>query len=63
MEPGRVLLYAKDVEQMVAFYEKYFGFRALRQEGDRIVELIGADGGASLTIHLAGKRPKSVSRW
>ena len=56
---GRIVLYAKDVESTVAFYEKHFGFHARREEGDRFVELVSGDGGASLMIHPAAKRQKS----
>lgn len=59
MPLNRIILYAKDMEQTVAFYEKFFGFRALRQEGDRIVELVAADGGARLMIHQAGRAQKA----
>jgi len=56
---GRIVLYAKDVESTVAFYEKHFGFHARREEGDRIVELVSGDGGASLMVHPAAKGQKS----
>lgn len=52
---GRVILYAADVEATVSFYCDHFGFEALRLEGDRIVELVHPDGGASLLVHQAGK--------
>lgn len=59
MPLNRIILYAIDMEQMIAFYEKFFGFRALREEGDRIVELVAADGGARLMIHQAGRAQKA----
>lgn len=59
MALSRIILYAMDVEQTVAFYEKFFGFRAVREDGDRIVELVPADGGARLMIHQAGRAQKS----
>ena len=59
MPLNRIILYAKDMEQSIAFYEKFFGFKAVRQEGDRIVELVAADGGASLMIHQAGRAQKA----
>jgi catechol 2,3-dioxygenase-like lactoylglutathione lyase family enzyme len=52
---NRVILYARDVEATVAFYETHFGFRALRLPGDRIVELVARNGGASVTVHQAAK--------
>lgn len=42
---NRNILYAPDVEETVAFYERHFGFRALRLPGDRIVELVAPAGG------------------
>lgn len=58
MRLGRITIYARDVEATVSFYEKYFGFTALRLEGDRIIELVSADGGANLMIHAAAKSQK-----
>jgi predicted enzyme related to lactoylglutathione lyase len=55
---SRVLLYAKDVEATVSFYEKHFGFRPLRLPGDRIVELVAENGGANIMVHPAAKGVK-----
>ncbi|WP_373503589.1 VOC family protein [Aestuariivirga sp.] len=55
MTLNRVLLYAKDVALTVRFYERYFGFEATREDGDRIVELVHPQGGARLMIHQAAK--------
>lgn len=55
MPINRIILYAHDVEATVRFYEKHFGFQVMREAGDRIVELIPGDGGASLMIHPAAK--------
>jgi catechol 2,3-dioxygenase-like lactoylglutathione lyase family enzyme len=55
---SRIVLYVRDVEETVAFYEKHFGFRALRLPGDRITELLCPDGGASIMVHVAGKAVK-----
>jgi catechol 2,3-dioxygenase-like lactoylglutathione lyase family enzyme len=52
---NRLILYARDVEGTVAFYEKHFGFKVLRLPGDRIVELVAQSGGANLMIHAAAK--------
>ena len=52
---GRIVLYTKDPDAMVAFYERHFGFVAHQEEGDRIVELVAPDGGASLMLHPAAK--------
>jgi predicted enzyme related to lactoylglutathione lyase len=52
---NRLILYARDVEGTVAFYEKHFGFQALRLPGDRIVELVALSGGANIMVHAAAK--------
>jgi predicted enzyme related to lactoylglutathione lyase len=52
---NRLVLYARDVEGTVAFYEKHFGFRVLRLPGDRIVELVAPHGGANIMVHAAAK--------
>lgn len=59
MPINRIVLYVKDVEKVIAFYEKHFSFRALREPGDRIVELVSRDGGANLLIHPAAKGQKA----
>ena len=56
---NRLILYARDVEATVAFYEKHFGFRALRLPGDRIVELVAQHGGANIMVHAAAKGVKT----
>jgi catechol 2,3-dioxygenase-like lactoylglutathione lyase family enzyme len=58
MPLGRVVLYVRDVEATIGFYERHFGFKPLRLQGDRIVELRAEDGGANLMIHPAGKAQK-----
>ena len=57
MKPSinKIVIYAKNVEKTVAFYEKHFGFKPHIEEGDRIIELMPSHGGASLMIHPAGK--------
>ncbi len=52
---NRLVLYARDVEETVAFYAKHFGFQVLRLPGDRIVELVAPDGGANIMVHQAAK--------
>ena len=59
MPLNRIILYAKDMEQTVAFYERHFGYKASREAGDRIVELVASDGGANLMIHQAGRAQKA----
>ena len=58
MPLGRLILYVRDVEATIRFYEKHFGFKPHRQEGDRIVELLAPEGGANLMIHPAAKAQK-----
>jgi predicted enzyme related to lactoylglutathione lyase len=52
---NRLILYARDVEGTVAFYEKHFGFHVLRLPGDRIVELVAQSRGANIMVHDAAK--------
>ena len=52
---NKVILYARDIEATVDFYERHFGFRALRLPGDRIVELVAESGGANLMVHPAAR--------
>ena len=52
---GRILLYVKNVEEVVAFYELHFGLKPLRLPGDRIVELVCGQGGPNIMVHQAGK--------
>ncbi|MCL6285294.1 VOC family protein [Ruegeria sp. 2012CJ41-6] len=57
MQPplSRLVLYTKRMDEMVAFYETHFGYRARRQKGDRIVELVPPGPGVHLMLHPAGK--------
>ena len=60
MSLSRLVLYARDVEETVRFYQVHFGFGVLRLPGDRIVELVaGAAGGANLMVHPAAKGVKA----
>lgn len=47
---GRIILYAQDVDAMVAFYAHHFGFRARTVLGEPITELAPVEGGAMLLI-------------
>jgi predicted enzyme related to lactoylglutathione lyase len=60
MEPSlnKIIIYAKNPEKMVRFYEQHFGFTAHIEEDDRITELIPKHGASSLMIHPAEKRVK-----
>jgi len=53
---GRLVIYTKKTEAMVAFYAKHFGFSALRVDGDRIVELVPQETGISILLHPASAR-------
>lgn len=52
---GAVVIYAKDIEATVEFYKKHFLFSILRDDADRIVELVNEDGGSRIMVHQAGK--------
>jgi predicted enzyme related to lactoylglutathione lyase len=55
---NRIVIYARDVEEAVAFYVTHFGFEVHREEGDRIVELIAPSGGSNIMVHPAAKGQK-----
>lgn len=55
---GRVVIYAKDMEAMVAFYSEHFGYEALHDPKDRIVEMNHPDGGAGINLHPAARSLK-----
>jgi len=49
---GRILLYVSDIETVADFYVRGFGFRILREPGDRIVELeIPDNAGSNIMLH------------
>ncbi|MCJ8507231.1 VOC family protein [Rhizobium lemnae] len=51
---GRIILYAHDVDAMVAFYAHHFGFRARTAFDEAMTELTPVEGGAVLLIQKAG---------
>lgn len=55
---GRLVMYTKRIDDMVAFYAKHFGYSERRIEGDRIVELVPPGAGATLMLHPASKARK-----
>lgn len=61
MQPilSRILLYAKDVQTTCDFYERHFSFKVRRDEGDRVVELMPANGGVVIMVHAAAKGVKT----
>ncbi|WP_109480635.1 VOC family protein [Paraburkholderia sp. C35] len=56
---NRILLYVKDIERTCAFYQRHFGFTAVHDTDDRIVELFPPHGGAILMLHQAAKGVKA----
>jgi catechol 2,3-dioxygenase-like lactoylglutathione lyase family enzyme len=50
-----ILLYVRNIEDSITFYEQHFGFSAKRFDGDRLVELHGLNGGTLINLHLAAK--------
>ncbi|MEE9320730.1 MAG: VOC family protein [Granulosicoccus sp.] len=54
----KIIIYAKNIERTIAFYENHFGFTSQTEESDRIIELMPHNGGASLMLHPSGKGMK-----
>ena len=53
---GRILLYVRDIDAVAEFYERYFGFRIHREEGNCVVELeSSADAGTNIILHPLGR--------
>ena len=48
---GRVIIYTKRLEEVAEFYCKHFGFKVLRLDGDRIVELVSQGAGGNILLH------------
>jgi len=56
---GRVIIYTRKIDEMVAFYSQHFGYTASQIPGDRIVALDPPpNGGLPLMLHPAGKGQK-----
>jgi predicted enzyme related to lactoylglutathione lyase len=55
---GRIILYVKNMEGTVSFYERHFGFKAQRNPADRIIELDPSNGGAMIMLHSASAKQK-----
>jgi len=47
---GRVVIYAKDVEEAASFYSRFFGYSVIREEGSSTVELEPSRGGTAITL-------------
>jgi len=54
----RLILYTKQTEHMIAFYQTLFGYTPHRLPGDRIVELRPPGAGMILMLHPAAKSQK-----
>ena len=56
----RVILYARDIDRMVAFYTTHFGYVLSREpdSDDRLTELRPKGEGVILLLHRAGKGQK-----
>lgn len=55
---GRLVIYTHKLEQMAAFYSKFFGFEIVERPGDRITELRPPGGGAAILLHPATARQR-----
>ena len=53
-----VVIYTRKIDEMIRFYGDLFVYRAIRHEGDRIVELRPATDGLILMLHPADKGQK-----
>ncbi|WP_417844739.1 VOC family protein [Thalassospira sp.] len=58
MALGKVLIYAKNMDETALFYQTHFGFKAVQLANDRIIELVARDGGANIMLHPAAKGQK-----
>ncbi|NDV02136.1 VOC family protein [Pseudoroseicyclus sp. CLL3-39] len=56
---GRLLLYVRDIAATTDFYARLFGYEAVTQARDRIVELRPAGPGLPLLLHPAAKGQRS----
>ena len=53
---GRILIYTRKTDEMVAFYTTHFGYAVRNLPGDRLVELAPPDlGGVALLLHPLAK--------
>ena len=55
---GRVLIYTKKIDEMAAFYSRHFGYRVIRADHDRLVELKPRAPGLTILLHPAAARQK-----
>ncbi len=55
---GRLIIYTKKIEEMIAFYCQHFDYHVVERPGDRIIELSPQSSGASILLHPASERQK-----
>jgi catechol 2,3-dioxygenase-like lactoylglutathione lyase family enzyme len=55
---GTIILYARDIQKTVAFYQQYFGFETTGEVVEGLVELNAINGGANILVHQAAKSIK-----
>lgn len=55
---GRIIIYTKKVDEMIAFYRDHFGFDVVQHANDRIVELVAPGRGANIMLHALAKGRK-----
>lgn len=56
---ARLTLYTRRIDEMVAFYRDHFGYEALQEPGDRIVEMRPNGPGVILHLHPMAKGQKA----
>ncbi|MCU0909506.1 MAG: VOC family protein [Rhodobacteraceae bacterium] len=55
---GRLVIYTSKVDEMADFYARHFGFKVVRSDTDRIVELTPQSTGLTLLLHPAAAKQK-----
>ena len=55
---NRIIIYAKDMQKMASFYEKYFFFRTKHLSTEKEIELNPLNGGIQIRILQAAKGAK-----
>ena len=52
---GQIVIYTTKLDRLADFYAGHFGFDVVRRDGDPIVELRAAGGGATILLHPAAR--------
>lgn len=55
---GRLIIYTRKIDEMIAFYRTHFDYTEVRQDGDRIIELRPNGAGMPILLHAASKGQK-----